>query len=107
MASVLDLLPSDAAKPGILGRVIRIRRVGVKNAARAILVEEIGILGGLRVVRVLRLLLGVEVVEIAKELVEAMHGGQKFVAIAEVILAELAGGIAERFKQISKCRVLF
>ena len=47
------------------------------------------------VVLVLRFFLGVEVVEIAKELIEAVHGGQMFVAVALVVLAELAGGVAE------------
>src|SRR5436190_706103 len=47
----------------------------------------------------LRLLLGVEVVEVAEELVEAVDGRQIFVAVAEVVLAELAGGIAERLER--------
>jgi hypothetical protein len=42
----------------------------------------------------LRLLLGVEVVEVAEELVEAVHGRQELVAVAQVVLAELAGGVA-------------
>ena len=50
----------------------------------------------LRVVRVLRLLLGVQVVEVAEELVEAVGGRQELVLVAEVVLAELAGGVAER-----------
>jgi hypothetical protein len=48
----------------------------------------------LRVVGILRLLLGVQVVEVAVELVEAMKGGQKFVPVAKMILAELASGVA-------------
>ena len=44
------------------------------------------------VVLVFRLLLGVEVIEVAEELVEAVHGGQVLVAVALVVLAELAGG---------------
>jgi hypothetical protein len=40
---------------------------------------------------VLRLLLGVEVVQVAEELVEAVVGGQVLVAVAQVVLAELAG----------------
>jgi hypothetical protein len=43
---------------------------------------------------VLRLFLGVEVVEAAEELVEAVHRRQMFVAVALVVLAELAGGVA-------------
>ena len=37
-------------------------------------------------------------VEVAEELVEAVHGRQKFVLVAEVVLAELAGGVAERLE---------
>ena len=62
--------------------------------------------GVLRVVRVLRLLLGVEVVEVAEELVEAVHGRQELVAVAEVVLAELPGGVAERLEQVGDGRVL-
>ena len=55
---VLDRLPALAVRPG------------VQHAARAVLLLELGIL---RVVVGLRLLLGVEVVEVAEELVEAVH----------------------------------
>ena len=47
----------------------------------------------LRVVPVFRLLLGIEVIEVAEELIEAMLRGQVFVAVALVVLAELAGGV--------------
>jgi len=46
------------------------------------------------------------VIEIAKELIEAMHRGQKLVAVAKMILAELPGHIAEGFQQIGQCWVL-
>src|SRR5262249_49367872 len=39
--------------------------------------------------------LGIQVVEIAEELVEAVHGRQMLVAIALMVLAELAGRVAE------------
>jgi hypothetical protein len=45
------------------------------------------------------------VIEITVELFEAMHGRQIFVAIAEVVLAELAGGVAERLQHFSYGRV--
>jgi hypothetical protein len=45
------------------------------------------------------LLLGIEVIKVAEELVEPVHGRQRFVAIADVVLAELAGGIAEILEQ--------
>ena len=46
----------------------------------------------------LRLLFGVQVVEVAEELVEPVVGRQELVLVAEVVLAELAGGVAERLQ---------
>ena len=60
----------------------------------------------LRIVRQLGFLLGVEVIEVAEELVEAVHRGQVLVAVAEVVLAELAGGIALRLQRRRDGRVL-
>jgi hypothetical protein len=54
---------------------------------------------GRRPVRQLGLLLGVEVVEVAEELVEAMDRGQELVPVAEVVLAELPGGVAQRLER--------
>jgi hypothetical protein len=48
---------------------------------------------------------GVQVVEIAEELVEAVHRRQVLVPIAEMVLAELAGGVAERLQQLGDGRV--
>ena len=53
----------------------------------------------------LRLVLGVQVVEVAEEFVEAMHRGQELVAVAEVVLAELAGHVAERLQEVGDGRV--
>ena len=54
----------------------------------------------------LGLILGVQVVEVAEELVEAVNGRQEFVAIAEMVLAELSGGVALRLEQLGNGRVL-
>ena len=54
----------------------------------------------LRPVGPFRLLFGVEVVEVAEELVEAVLGRQILVAVAEMVLAELAGGVAERLERL-------
>ena len=51
-------------------------------------------LGILRIIGMLRLVLGVQMVEVAEELIETMHRRQKFIAVAEVVLAELSGHIA-------------
>ncbi|MNF72120.1 hypothetical protein D3C84_540900 [compost metagenome] len=40
-----------------------------------------------------RIFHGVEVIEVAEELIETMDGGQELVQVAQVVLAELAGGI--------------
>src|SRR5262249_4939553 len=77
--------------------------VRMKHAARAELLAERRIL---RVVLVLRFLLRVEVIEVAKELVEAMVSRQEFVAVAEVVLAELTCGIAERLEELGNRRIL-
>ena len=63
--------------------------------------------GILRIVEVLRLLLGVEVVEVAEELVEAVHRRQVLVAVALVVLAELAGGVALAFSTVAMVTSVF
>ena len=58
------------------------------------------------VVRIFRLFLSVEVIEVAEELIKPVLGGQKFIAIPEMVLAELPGGIALLLQQGCKCDVL-
>ena len=45
-----------------------------------------------------RVLHRIEVIEVAEEFVEAVHGRQELVEVAEVVLAELAGRIAHRLE---------
>ena len=78
----------------------------VDDAARAEAIVEAGELVRRRPVRQLGLLLRVEVVEVAEELVEAVDGRQVLVQVAEVVLAELAGGIAVRLEQLGDRHVL-
>ena len=78
------------------------------NAARPIFLLELRIL---EVVFVFRLFLGIQVIKIAKKLVEAVVGGQVFIAIAEVVLAELTGGIPlvlqkHRYRGVEGCNAL-
>ena len=75
----------------------------VQHAARPELLLELRVL---RVVRVFRLFFGIEVVQVAEELVEAVHRRQMLVAIAEMVLAELAGGVAQGLEQFSHGRVV-
>ena len=71
-------------------------RVGVQDASGTELLAELRVL---RVVDVLRLFLGVEVIQVAEELVEAVRGGQELVTVTEVVLAELPGGVALRLER--------
>ncbi len=85
-------------RPGRLD-LLRAVRVGpaVDHAARR---EALAQLRILEVVRMLGLVLGVEVVERAEELVEAVRGRQMLVAVAEVVLAELAGLVPPGLEQL-------
>ena len=66
------------------------------HATRAIFLLELRVL---RIVVGLRLFLCIQVVEIAEELIESVHGRQVRVAVAQVVLAELAGGVALFFSR--------
>ncbi len=81
-------------------------RPRVDHPARSEVLAEVGelLLGG--VVGQFRLLFGVEVVQIAEELVEPVHGREELVAVAEVVLAELARGVAEVLEARRDRRVL-
>ena len=102
-AGVLDLLLADLSELRIDGGVIGVGGPAVQHATRTELLAEPGILG---IVGVLRLFLGVEVVEVAEELVEAMDGRQELVEVAEVVLAELPGRVAEVLHEVRDARVL-
>src|SRR4030095_4154909 len=75
------LLLADPAPARLLGGVVLGGRPGVQHAARPKLLVELGKLLFRRVVLHLRLLLGVEVVEVTEELVEAVDGGQELIEI--------------------------
>ncbi len=94
MSSIV-CLPTRPKRGSSVG-IVDVGRLAFQDAARA----ELGEVGRvLRIVGQLRLFLGVEVVEVAEELIEAVHGRQRGVAIADVVLAELAGDIAEVLEQ--------
>ena len=105
-ASVLDLLLADAAPARVLLRVVLVRRAAAQHAARAVALLELLEAVLRRVVRVLRVLLGVQVVQVAEELVEAVHRREELVAVAEVVLAELAGRVAVVLQELGDRRVL-
>jgi len=103
---VLDALLADPAPAWLVGGVVLVRGPAVQDAARPEPLAEVREVLGRRVVRRLRVLLGVEVVEVAEELVEAVQRGQELVAVAQVVLAELPGGVAERLEQLRDRRIL-
>jgi len=45
------------------------------------------------------------VVEVAEPFIEPVHRGQHLVAVAQMVLAELAGRVAERLEQFSNGRI--
>ena len=94
----LPILPKRGSTVGSS----RVGRLAPEDAAR----PELGpVRRVLRIVRQFRLFLGVEVIEVAEEFIEAVHGRQRFIAIADVVLAELPGGIAEVLEQAADGRI--
>ena len=99
---VLALLVAPFAKPWIWRGRVRTRGHAFQHAAR----REPRLEGGiLRVVLVFRLLFGVQVVHVAEKHVEAVHGRQMLVAVAQMVLAELACHVALGLKQVGNGRV--
>src|SRR5262249_20595777 len=102
-AGILDSLLADLAEARIDFWIVAIARLGLEYAAWAEPCLECRIL---RIVFMLGLFLGIEVIEIAEELVEAVHRRQKLVAVSEMVLAELSGRIAERLERLGDGDVL-
>ena len=90
-AFVNNSLLADLAPARVDGWVIRVRRVAMHQAARAVLVVVRLVDRERKPVRVAH---GVEVVQVAEEFIEAVNRRQKLVQVAEVVLAELARGVA-------------
>src|SRR6185503_3444849 len=90
---VLDGLLANLAPARVMGRVVAIGGLAAQHTAWTEGFPEPGVA---RIGARLRIFLGIKVIEIAVEFIEAMDGRQKFVAVAEVVFAELAGRIAKR-----------
>src|SRR5271165_5801854 len=73
---------------------------------RAEILAEVRIVLFGRIVALFGLLAGVEVEEEAEELVEAVHRRQELVLVAEMVLAELSGGVTERPEQFGDGGIL-
>ena len=63
--------------------------------------------GFFRVVGVFRFFFCIEVVEVSEKLIEAVCGGKHFIAIAEVVFAELAGLVATGAEESGKSGIFF
>ena len=105
---VVDRLhPLLRQRAGVLDPLLAVRGdAAAEHAAGTEALAEVREVRRVGVVRVLGLLLRVQVVEVAEELVEAVRRRQVLVAVAEVVLAELAGRVAERLEQLGDRRVL-
>ena len=105
-AGVLEPLLADLAPPRLDRLVVLVGRPRVDDVARPVRVVEVRELVRRRPVRVLRVLVGVEVVEHAEELVEAVHRRHVLVQVAEVVLTELRRGVALLLEQRRDRRIL-
>ena len=93
-AAVFNLLLADLAPARHLGGVVRVGGPAMNQVARADDVQQI-----LRIVGMERVFHRVQVIQVAEEFVEAVDGGQEFILVAQMVLAELAGGVALRFER--------
>ena len=94
-AGVLNGLLADAAPARLFRWIIAMGGLAAQHAARPEFLAKLNIPG---IEMVLRIFLGVEVIEIAVEFIETVQRRQIFVAIAQVVLTKLAGGVAERLQ---------
>ena len=104
-AGVADGLLADPAEARVDRRIVGVGGLAVHDAARTEPLAKVRKIPWVRVIRQFRLFLGVQVIQIAVELVEAVHCRQIFVAVAEMVLAELRGRIAQRLEQFGDRRV--
>ena len=97
---VAGLLALLGERPGVLDPLAAIG-IGpaVEHAAGAVVLFEIGEIVRVGIIPQLRFFLGIEVIKVAEELIEALVGGQVLIPIAEMVLAELAGAVAEGLEQ--------
>ena len=81
---VLDFLFANCPPSRILRQIVLVGRPAMKHVTRTDFVLELR-----RIIAVERIFHGIEVVQIAEELIKPMNGWQKLIAITEVVLAEL------------------
>ena len=96
-AGVRDLLLADAAPARILRRIVDVGRNAVDDVARA---EPCVEFLALRILRVVGFFHRIEVVEDSVELVETVDCRQVFVAIPQMVLADLRRRVAEWLEDV-------
>ena len=101
-AGVLDGLFADLAESRVIGGIVLVRRVAVQDAARSEHRLELRVL---RIIHIFRLLFRIQVIEVAEPFIEPVDRGQHVVAVAEMVLAELARHVAVRLEQVGEGRV--
>ena len=89
--SAIVCLPTLPQRGSVVA-IVDVGRLGVYDIAWAKPLQE---LGALRVIGFIRLFHGVEVIEDAVELVEAVHRGKVFVTVTEMVLADLRRCVAQ------------
>jgi hypothetical protein len=102
-AGIFYGLLADLAIDRVDGRVIPVACFALKHTSRPEFRTEARVFW---IIGVLRLFFCVEMIEVAEELVEAMNSRQKLVEIAQMVLAELAGGVAERLQRFCDGHIL-
>jgi hypothetical protein len=99
-SGVLDLLLADAAEAHVDRVVVGVGRPAMHHAARTEFLVEFREVLRIRPVGQLGFFFRVQVIEIAKKLIEAVGRRQKLVAVSEVVLAELSGRVAMILQQL-------
>jgi len=102
-AGILDGLLADFSEPRVDVWVIDVRGLALQHAARLEVILEYRKV--LRIVDLLGLLFRIQMIKIAVEFIEAVHCRQVFVAVAEVIFADLGCHVALRLEEFCQSRV--
>jgi hypothetical protein len=105
-SGVLNLLLPDAPVTLVDSRILSVGCPAVQHAARRdLLIEFRKILLGWPI-RQFRFLFRIQVVQVAEKFVEPMHGRQVFVAVSQMVLAELSGRVTQRLQQFGNRGIL-
>src|SRR5580765_4194943 len=90
---IFDNLLADTTPMRVLRGVVFLASLATQNAARGILCHVFFVI--LWPILALWLFLGIEVIEVAEELIESVHCWEIVVSVSKMVLAELARRVAE------------